>query len=327
MKPISAAWLIQIDITNACHLRCSHCTRAVPHIKTPYYADLAFVEKALQSLEGWRRGVGCMGGEPTMHPQFLEICELFKKYFPKSQRGLFTAGGKYYERHKKLIHDTFGIIYYNNHSTVGVHQPILVASEDVIKDEELRNELIDKCWIQTLWSPSITPKGAFFCEVAGTIDNLFHGPGGFPIEPGWWRRDLAACRGQRNEYCRSCSAAIPMEEHPTNMPFDYISPSNLRRLEAAGSPLVKSGKFRIFDQQLTREDIKRLRNSKATNKNPQSHTNSSQNHLLSVLEKMWTMFMGRFETNTIKNHWLHLDDKRYLLIYFYDRVRMMLGIN
>ena len=60
------------------------------------------VTMPLQSLKGWRRGVGCMGGEPTMHPQFVEICGLYKKYFPRSQRGLFTAGAKFYEKHKEL---------------------------------------------------------------------------------------------------------------------------------------------------------------------------------------------------------------------------------
>jgi hypothetical protein len=304
IKPIKNAWLLQIDITNACHLRCAHCTRAVPHIKRPYFADLEFVEKALQSLEGWRRGVGCMGGEPTMHPQFVEICGLFRKYFPKSQRGLFTAGGKFYEKHKQLIDDTFGIILFNDHKAGGVHQPILVASEDVIKDEAFRNELIDKCWIQTLWSPSITPRGAYFCEVAGTIDNLFDGPGGFPIEPGWWKRGVPECRGQRDEFCRSCSAAIPMEAHPQNLPYDYVSPSNAKRLEAAGSPLVRKGNYRILDVEYTREDIKRIRKQNSTNKAPQSHTKKDNS-----------------------SHWFRCDDKRYLMIYFYNLLKMKLGIN
>ncbi len=304
MKRIKDAWLIQIDITNACHLRCAHCTRAVPHIKTPYFADLEFVEKALQSLEGWRRGVGCMGGEPTMHPQFVEICGLYRKYFPKSQRGLFTAGGKFYEKHKALIDDTFGIILYNNHTTIGVHQPILCASEDLIKDETLRNELIDKCWLQTLWSPSITPKGAFFCEVAGTIDNLFAGPGGFPVEPGWWKRSIPECRGQRDEFCRSCSAAIPMEQHPSNQAFDYISPSNAERLKAAGSPLVKNGKYKIIDKTYTRDDIKRLRKSQSLNKRPDAH-----------------------DTKGAANYWFRCEDKKYFLIYYWDRLRLLLGMN
>ena len=49
-------------------------------------------------------------------------------------------------------------------------------------------KLRDKCWIQNLWSASITPKGAFFCEVAAAMDMTLNGPGGWPIEPGWWKR-------------------------------------------------------------------------------------------------------------------------------------------
>ena len=209
MKPIYKAWLIQIEITNACHLSCAHCTRAVSHVKKPYFADLAFVEKALLSLQGWTRGVGCIGGEPTLHPDFPAICKLFRKYFPKRQCGLFTAGGKRYEEHKELIDETFGIINFNDHEMGGVHQPMMIASKDVIKDDKLRDELIDKCWLQTVWSPSITPKGAFFCEVAATFDMLFNGPGGYPIEPGWWKRTVPEFRDQRDRYCTCLQHSNP----------------------------------------------------------------------------------------------------------------------
>ncbi len=245
-----------------------------------------------------------MGGEPTMHPRFPEICELYKKYFPKSQRGLFTAGGKFYKKHKDLIDETFGIILYNDHGNVGTHQPILVASEDVIEDQELRNELIDKCWLQTLWSPSITPKGAFFCEVAGTIDNLFDGPGGFPIEPGWWKRSIPECRGQRDEYCRSCSAAIPMEQQPSSFGFDYVSVTNAERLKAASSPLMRDNNYKIFDQKLTRDDITRLRKLKNTNQLPHAHDVHSKDH-----------------------YWFKCEDKMYYMIYYYDRLLLKLGLN
>ena len=239
MRDIDKAVTIQIDVTNACILSCSHCTRAVPHVAKPYFAELEVVEKALQSLEGWKRAVGCMGGEPTLHPQFPEICGLYRKYFPKKQRGLWTAGGKKYKEHEKLIDETFGLIVYNDHKTGSRHQPVLVASEDVVPDEALRNKLIDKCWLQTLWSPSITPKGAFFCEVAGTLDMLFDGPGGYEVEPDWWKRKVKDFQDQRDRACHSCSVAIPMKEYPDDLPYDYVSPSNLKRLEAAGSPMAK----------------------------------------------------------------------------------------
>jgi len=40
IKPIKDAWLIQIDITNACHLRCAHCTPRRSSHKTSVFCRL-----------------------------------------------------------------------------------------------------------------------------------------------------------------------------------------------------------------------------------------------------------------------------------------------
>lgn len=144
MKHIYKAWLIQIEVTNACGIRCAHFPRAVRHFEKPYFADLDFIDRALASLEGWKRGVGCMGGEPTLHPEFQDICRLYRKRFPKEQCGLFTSGGQRYREYEALIRETFGIICYNDYTTTSIHQPIMAASADLIKDEKLRNSMM--CW-------------------------------------------------------------------------------------------------------------------------------------------------------------------------------------
>jgi hypothetical protein len=244
-----------------------------------------------------------MGGEPTLHPKFPDVCKLFRKHFPKKQCGLFTAGGKRYEEHKDLINETFGIIHYNDHEMGGVHQPFMVASKDVIKDEQLREALIDKCWLQTYWSPSITPKGAFFCEVAGTFDLLFNGPGGYPIEPGWWKKSAEHFRDQRERYCTSCSMPIPMEKLPIDLPYDIVSISNAQKLKEAGSPMAKAGKLRVINDEITAEDIERLRKLPSLNKTPFVHT---------VLQR--------------QHYWFRAPLKYHLLGLF-DRLRMALGIN
>ena len=39
--------------------------------------------------------------------------------------------------------------------------------------------------------------------------------------------------------------------------IDVVSPSNLERLRAAGSPKIARGHYQLFDKQLTREDLKK----------------------------------------------------------------------
>lgn len=261
MIPIYKSWLIQIDITNSCIFRCANCTRFVGHTKKPYFMDLADIEKAIDSLEGYQGGIGIIGGEPTMHPQFPEICELLHRKVSPYKCGLFTSGHKWGE-YKKLIKKTFKFaVSYNDHSNPEQkHQPVWVAIDDVIEDKELMWRLIDKCWIQESWSPAINPKGAFFCEIAAAQDLLLDGPGGYPVEKGWWIKEPADFRDQVERSCRQCGAALPMECSANIGGPDTISPSNLKRLQEIESPLVKNGNYELFDKRMD-DDVLRIKKS------------------------------------------------------------------
>ncbi|MEI6223052.1 MAG: radical SAM protein, partial [bacterium] len=87
MKALYKAGTIQIEVTNACTHLCANCTRCVGHHKKPFMMSLDVVERAIQSLEGYPGTVGIMGGEPTLHPQFEEICSLVQKYVPPHRAG------------------------------------------------------------------------------------------------------------------------------------------------------------------------------------------------------------------------------------------------
>lgn len=223
-------------MTNACNKRCAHCTRGVRHVRKPYFMSLEEVETALQSLKGWRKVVGCMGGEPTLHPQFEQICGLYSQYFPRHQCGLWTSGGKAFERHKALIQRTFRVVLYNDHSEVGKHHPWMISCDECIPDDVLREDLIDNCWVQKFWSPSINPNGAFFCEIAAVFDLLFNLNGGYPVVPGWWRKEIDDFRGQRERYCDLCSMCVPFQHIPNDEPCEYVSSGMLKRLQEIGSP-------------------------------------------------------------------------------------------
>lgn len=259
MIPIYAAWLIQIEITNYCRFKCAYCTRATRHFSEHYFADLEFVERALRSLEGWQKGVGCMGGEPTEHPQFAEICQLYRKHFPREQCGLWTGGGPLFEKYRDLIDETFGIIAFNDRArNESYHRPPMIASADVIEDEQLRKQLVDNCWLQQRWSPSVTYKGCFFCEVAGAFDLLFEGENGYDIEPGWWNKTPEQFRDQVEAYCRYCSIALPIQSKSYKAEVESVSETNAARLIKAKSPFALRGKISIVKAKYSAEDVAKM---------------------------------------------------------------------
>lgn len=258
MKPISEAAAIQIEVTNFCDHQCSNCTRFVGHHRKHYFMDLETIRTAIDSLEGFEGGIGLMGGEPTLHPHFAEICKIYQEMIPdKSKRYLWTDGLNW-KKYEDIIKETFEIehIVYNDHSedVKGYHQQLLIAADEIIEDKELMWKLINNCWVQKRWSPSINQKGCFFCEVAAAQDLLFNGPGGYPIEKDWWKKEPKDFQDQVKRYCVNCSAAIPLSIGSSNSEFDLISPKNAERLKKIGSPKFLLGKMKVYNKKYTLKD-------------------------------------------------------------------------
>jgi hypothetical protein len=244
---------MEIEITNSCTRRCANCTRFVGHHRKTYFMEVDFLEKSLDSLAGFPGKIGIMGGEPTLHPHFSQICELLKRRIKRSRCYLWTSGYKW-DEYKKLIKETFGLVYYNDHADkTQSHQPMLLAIDEVVDDKNLMRELIDKCWVQERWSPSINPKGGFFCEVAAALDMLYEGPGGYPIEKGWWKKTPEQFLDQVNRYCLLCGGAIPLKGEFYICGKDLISPKNLDALLKLGSPKALDESYELFDKKITPE--------------------------------------------------------------------------
>lgn len=256
MKAIKDNWLVQIEITNVCNFRCANCTRFVGYHHKPYFMDLTTIEKAIDSLEGFPGGIGIMGGEPLMHPDFARICDLVRKKIPFKKRFLWTSGYNW-DKYKKIVRKTFAEnIYYNDHEgDTQKHQPILLAISDIVDDKELMKELIDNCWIQRLWSPSINPKGGFFCEVAAAMDLLFEGEGGYPLEKGWWDKAPEDFKDQIERYCYRCSAAVPLPPISSKEGKNYLSINNYCRLQKLKTPKFMDNHIKLFDKKYSRIQI------------------------------------------------------------------------
>jgi hypothetical protein len=265
--------IVQIDITNACPHKCSNCTRFTSHVSKPYFMEQDFFKKAVSSMQGHPGMVGIMGGEPTLHPEFESMVSWYAAHWgPRSRsekgrqaildfpaywkanlsctdrkRGLWSSLGAGYAKHFELIQEVFDYQCLNDHRNGAIHQALLISRKDLgIPDAEW-TRLRDACWVQNLWSSAITPKGAFFCEVAAALDMLFDGPGGWPVEPGWWLRTPDQF-GEQLNWCEFCSAALQVPRRLATAEQDDVSQSNLARLEAIEAPSIrKKNRLVVFD--------------------------------------------------------------------------------
>lgn len=225
MIDMQRQWCVLIDVTNVCNRACSNCTRLVGHTAETFYMNPEQFEHNVRCLSDFpvcspihptvrTKMIGMMGGEPLMHPKFTALCRLMASHVPaRKNRGLWTGLAWRRSMHRQLIEDTFGHVHYNPHyqTRFSLHSPVLVAVQDVINDEQQRRRAIDNCWLQSRWCGTVTPKGLFFCEVAGAFDWVMQGPGGLVVEPGCWRRPLADFRGQIDRWCLRCGIPLNLQ--------------------------------------------------------------------------------------------------------------------
>lgn len=253
--------LIQITVTHKCPFDCCHCSQLVPHMAKPFTMSLEQVETALKTLIDYPGHIGIFGGEPLLHPKFPEICKLMQKYVPvKLRRELWTMGANW-KKYKDIIEETFykEAIAYNEHEKEQScwHQPLQIAIEEVVKDKDLMWRIINNCWVQLRWSAAITPKGAYFCEVAAARAHLFGKPNGIPVEKGWWKRDLSVYREQIESLCPKCSACLPMPMKANDkQEWDDVSPGMLQKLYDLDSPKAARGKCKTYDVEKLKEFYK-----------------------------------------------------------------------
>lgn len=236
--------VMQIWITRACDKSCFGCTQGSNLAGKPRFMPPELFEKAVQSLTGGINGeppyfgtIGVFGGNPCMHPDFPQICEILAKYIPFAQRGLWS--------NKLLGHGAVARKTFNpQRSNLNVHldqeawdefkrdwpearpfgldqdsrhSPPYVALQDVVASPAARWRLISGCDINREWSALVGlwrgELRGWFCEIAAAQAMLHQDEDdwpdlGVPIEPGWWNRPLADFGDQVEFYCHRCG--IPL---------------------------------------------------------------------------------------------------------------------
>jgi len=240
--------IIVIDITNKCDLGCSNCTRLLENQDKLWEMTPDNFRLAVQSLKNFPGTVGIIGGNPAMHRNFVEICNIFAEEFPdKSRRGLWTNN---IFKHEDIATRTFGGFNLNAHNSqrgkqslrglkslkIGnyydgnsVHAPLLTAVKDLFPEDEMWGR-ISKCDINQEWSASIVQNNGvlrgYFCEVAASFDLARGTDHGKPIVSDWWKGNIDFFKDQITHFCPGCGVPAKLKGTMDELETDTYTSSN-----------------------------------------------------------------------------------------------------
>lgn len=247
--------IICVDVTNKCDLHCSNCTRLLKNQTSFWDMTPDNFRLALRSLRGFHGVIAMIGGNPCVHKQFPELCQIFSEEIPiKSQRGLWSNNLFDYEQ---LVADTFGffnlnphndqrgrkslerlkklipqINFFNGHSH---HSPLLTAVQDLYPDKAEMWGQISTCDINRQWSATLLQNNgelrAYFCEVAGSFDLARGEDNGHPVVEGWWNKPLQDFTSQVKKFCPGCGVPARLKGHLDVEEIDTYSRSNAKLAE------------------------------------------------------------------------------------------------
>lgn len=244
---------IQVEITTACNLSCSNCTRLLPFRTDFRHMTPDCFRKAVRSLAGWPGVVAIFGGNPPAHPRFAELMEILVEEVPEQRkRGLWASN---LLKHGALCREVFwpnghfnlnahadpkaadeidrwlpGKLIKKSRSAPALHGPVAMDRRDFGVSDEAWEAMREKCDINRNWSGSIVERAgepfAYFCEIASALDGVRGENHGLPAEPGWWRERMPAFAEQVRECCdRGCGVPLRLRGHLDAEETYDVSPS------------------------------------------------------------------------------------------------------
>lgn len=264
--------VIQIHVTRACDNACYNCTQGSNLGGRTEFITLDNFEKAVQSLKGYFGVVGVFGGNPALHPQFPQLCEILAKHIPWEQRGLWCNNPN---GHGKVMQATFNpaVSNLNVHlsqsawdefkrdwpesqpcglKTDSRHSPCYVAMKDIGIPEGERWELISKCDINQHWSAMMGQfRGeirAWFCEIAGAQAMLHQHEPDYPDTGMSHLPHLFQGTNLRGEYTE-------FEKQWWELPMGFFDTQVRKHCHDCGVPLKGHGELAMIPDEVGLEQV------------------------------------------------------------------------
>lgn len=172
---------LEIEITTDCNMKCNHCDRSCPQAKSTENISLEqfkyFINESIAANKKWAFIV-LIGGEPTLHPDIFEICELFinykKEFSPNTKITISTNGVSTHT--KKVLSKLPYIIHQENSNKKTSHQQKFdtfnVAPIDLEQYQNNNCDFSNGCNITSLSGTALTRYGFYPCGAAAGIDRV-----------------------------------------------------------------------------------------------------------------------------------------------------------
>lgn len=171
---------VEVDITEKCDLKCTACSRSSWQAPSNRYMTIdqitGFLDESVHLNWKWE-WIALLGGEPTLHPDFLDIIDMmveYKKHNPECIIKLKTNGA---DEAMKVLPDVPSCIQViNSHASkaandAGHEIPFNVAPIDVGEWDE---QNIIPCRYPWFCGMGLTRDGYFPCASTGGIYRVFN---------------------------------------------------------------------------------------------------------------------------------------------------------
>jgi hypothetical protein len=218
--------LLEIDLTYICSLRCQGCNRSIDKAPSNESISLAqirqFIDESVAGGHQWE-SIRILGGEPTLHPEFLSVLEALREYRrthrPRLRLTVVTNGHS--PRTKSILEKIPCDVYVENTSKISNVQVDFAPFNNAPRDysEHAHSDFRNGCWVTQGLGMGFTPYGYYHCAIAGGIDRIYN----FNLG----RRSIPspedAMHDQFKAFCSLCGHFCI--SRPETTPTDGISPS------------------------------------------------------------------------------------------------------
>ena len=180
---------IEIDITYDCNLKCFGCNRSCSQAPTKEQIELKhienFISESIEKKKKWQF-INVLGGEPTLHKDFLQIIKILQnyadKYSPETIIKIVSNGITKQSRNlceivknanKNVVIDYASFKTNNN---VEYFSPFNDApiDDNNFKDADYKRA----CWVTSYCGIGLNARGYYACAVCGGIDRVINGNNG-----------------------------------------------------------------------------------------------------------------------------------------------------